>query len=178
MDTRAEQYLTYADAFTGTVDAVTDWKSTSPCEGWTAHHVLDHVIDSQRGFVELRGGGLAARPDGEGADLWRGHLDQMRTTVADDAWVASEYDGHFGRSTVGDTLVSFYGFDLVVHRWDLARSNGVAEAWTPEEADFVEGSLDHLGDNIYSDGVCAGPVDVPDDAPRQARLLGRMGRRP
>jgi len=66
----------------------------------------------------------------------------------------------------------------VAHRWDLARSNHLDEAWTAEEADFVERSLDHLGDNIYRDGVCADAVDVPDEAPRQARLLGRMGRRP
>lgn len=178
MDLRAQQYLDHADSLTPTVGAVTDWKAASPCEGWTAHDVLDHVVDTQRAFVELQGAAPGARPDGEGPDLWRAHLDQMRTLVAEDAWVAGEYDGHFGRTAVGDTLVSFFGFDLVVHRWDLARSNHLDEAWSEQELDFVESSLDHLGDNIYSEGVCTGAVPVPDDAPRQARLLGRLGRRP
>jgi uncharacterized protein (TIGR03086 family) len=178
MDPRAQQFLDHAAAFTPTVDAVTDWKASSPCAGWTAHDVLDHVIDTQRAFVELRDGELGERPTGEGADLWRAHLEQVRTLVADDAWVAGEYDSQFGRAKVGDTLVSFFGFDLVVHRWDLARSNDLDGAWTAEEADFVERSLDGLGDAIYTDGVCADAVEVPDGAPPQARLLGRMGRRP
>ncbi len=48
-------------------------------------------------------------------------------------------------ATFADTLANFYGFDMLVHRWDLARA---------------------LGQDL-----------TYEDAPRQVRLLGRMGRR-
>lgn len=170
--------LDLADRFGRTTDRVTDWDAATPCSGWTAHDVLDHVVDTQRDFLVLRGAPLGGRPTSRGSDLWAAHIDQVRPVVSDEAFAGTEYDGHFGRTTVGETLAGFYGFDLVVHRWDLARSHHLPEAWSDDELDLVEQRLEVLGEAIRMDGVCGPPVDVPPDAPRQARLLGRMGRRP
>ena len=38
-----------------------------------------------------------------------------------------EYDGFFGRTTIGATLDNFYGFDLVVHGWDLGLRHRTAD---------------------------------------------------
>ena len=97
--------------------------------------------------------------------------------VADEGFATEEYDGYFGRTSVADTLANFYGFDMVVHRWDLARAVGADATWTEEEMDALETNLDALGDNLYTQGVCKPPLDVDDGAPRQERLLARLGRR-
>ena len=55
--------------------------------------------------------------------MWSEHVAAVLDRVGDDV-LHAEYDGYFGRTTVGATLADFYGFDMVVHRWDLARALG------------------------------------------------------
>ena len=40
---------------TDIIAAVPDWSSPSPCEGWSALDVLDHVLMTQRGLLAERG---------------------------------------------------------------------------------------------------------------------------
>ena len=37
------------------VATVTDWAAPSPCEGWSALDVLDHVLTTQRALLTARG---------------------------------------------------------------------------------------------------------------------------
>jgi len=177
MDTRIEDYQQNAAHFTDVVDATTAWHGDSPCAGWTATDVLDHVVDTQRDFLVKRGATLPPLPDGTPPERWHAHLDGVQDVVTDEAFTFEEYDGYFGRTTVADTLSSFYGFDMLVHRWDLARAVGSDVRFTDAELDRIEKSVEGFGDALYSDGVCGPPVDVPADSPRQQRLLGLMGRR-
>ncbi|WP_414690747.1 maleylpyruvate isomerase N-terminal domain-containing protein, partial [Nocardioides sp.] len=39
-------FLDAADRFTALVTATTDWSAPSPCEGWSAADVVDHVVDT------------------------------------------------------------------------------------------------------------------------------------
>ena len=169
-------FLDAADRFSATVDAITDWSAASPCEGWTAADVVDHVVDTERQFLQTHGVELGDRPDGAPVEVWAQHLDAVRPLVTDDLR-AREYDGFFGRTTVGETLDRFYGFDLVVHGWDLGSSNDSPTTFTDADMDSLEAAFEGFGDHAYDDGVFHRPVDVPDDAPRQTRILARMGRR-
>ncbi|WP_374970851.1 TIGR03086 family metal-binding protein [Terrabacter sp. BE26] len=184
-----DTYTRLADAFGAVVDRVpTDqWDAPSPCEGWSARDVLAHVVTSQRAFLADRG--LDARtahhldvddPDGSSTDLraaWHAHDARMRELLADLAVAGLEYDGFFGRTTVGRTIVAFHGFDLVVHRWDLATAAGLDERLAGDELEMLERSADGFGEHLYDDGVCAPAVPVRDGADRQERLLARLGRR-
>ena len=58
------------------------------------------------------------------AQAWHAHDRHLRELLADPAVADLEYDGVFGRSTIGAAITTFYGFDLIVHRWDLAQSAG------------------------------------------------------
>jgi len=177
MDARIENYLTNADRFAEVVGSADRWDGQSPCEEWTAADVLTHVLDTQRDFLGKRGADLGDLPPAPPASRWATHLDQVRGVVADEGFATEEYDGYFGRTSVADTLANFYGFDMVVHRWDLARAVGADATWTEEEMDALEANLDSLGDNLYTQGVCKPPLAVDDGAPRQERLLARLGRR-
>ena len=170
-------YLDNAARFTDVVDAGGDWTAPSPCEGWTAHDVLDHVLDSQRDFLATRDVDPGPRPAGTPRDAWHEHLEGMRRLLADDELVGQEYDGYFGRTSIADTMASFYGFDMVVHRWDLGRALGQEVRWSEEEMERLEKAIAGFGDALYSPGVSAPALDVRPDADRQTRILALLGRR-
>lgn len=171
-----QQYLDNAALFTEVVDTGGSWDAASPCAGWSARDVLDHVIETQRSFLAQREVDLGPAPTGEPAEAWRDHLNAIGRVVADHELVSREYDGYFGSTTIAATLATFYGFDLLVHRWDLARGLGRDIAFSEAEQETIETALDGFGEHLYDDGVCAPAVPVPDEAPRQVRLLARMGR--
>lgn len=173
--TPLDDFLTHARPFTDVVDAGGTWSAPSPCEGWSARDVLDHVVATQRDFFERHGADLGSLSAGEPADVWAGHLAAVRAAATPDL-LGREYDSVFGRTTIGATLTGFYGFDLLVHRWDLARGLGRDTSYSDAELDLVEATLPGFGEHLYDDGVCAPAVPVPDDAPRQVRLLAVMGR--
>jgi uncharacterized protein (TIGR03086 family) len=169
-------FLRAADRFSATVDATTDWSAASPCEGWTAADVVDHVVDTERDYLSRMDVEVGDRPSGSPADVWAAHQAAVRPLVTDQLR-AREYDGFFGRTTIGATLDHFYGFDLVVHGWDLGAANGRPTAFTDAEMDTIEVAFEGFGDHAYDDGVFRRPVEVAADADRQTRLLARTGRR-
>lgn len=177
MTTSTHAFLHDADTFTdllATPDA--DWSAASSCEGWSAADVVDHVVDTQRSFLAQRDADLGERPTGAPPQVWGAHDDVLRRLLADDAFAATSYDGFFGPTTVGETLTQFYGFDLLVHQWDLARAFGRDVTWDDAQMDRIEASLDGFGEHLYAEGICRPALDVPDDASRQTKLLARMGR--
>ena len=154
------------------------WSAASPCEGWTALDVLSHLRDSQRSFLVDRGLDLGAELDlaSDPAAAWRQHSASVQALLEDPEVVGTEYDGYFGRTTIGETVERFYLFDMYVHRWDIATGAGVGTEFTDAEMNMIEAAADALGDNIYRPGVCADAVAVSADAGRQEALLARLGR--
>ena len=176
-----QDFSRLADRFGAVVDRLgdADWGRSSPCEGWSAGDVLHHVISTQRDFL-ARHGVDAATTTGVATDppaAWHGHDDRVRALLADPAVASREYDGVFGRTTVGASLVTFYGFDLVVHRWDIAAAAGLDERLGDSELSMIEAAADGFGEHLYDEGVCKPAVSPPAGADRQARVLARLGRR-
>ena len=181
-------YTRLAGPFGAVVDRVpaAGWDAPSPCEGWSARDVLAHVVTSQRGFLAERGVDATTSPqldvdhptDGttDPSAAWHAHDERMRELLADPAVAGMEYDGVFGRTTVGRSIVAFHGFDLVVHRWDMAVAAGLDERLTADELDLVDRSADGFGDHLYGEGVCKPAVPTRDGADRQERVLARLGR--
>lgn len=156
-----------------------DWAAASPCEGWTARDVVSHLVDTQRSFLADRGHDLGPAPDlaADPATRWRAHAQQVAALVADPAVAELHYDGHFGPTTVGETLGAFYVFDMIAHRWDVARAAGRDDRFTDAELDAMETGIAGFGDALYMDGICAPGVEAPAGADRQTRLLATLGRR-
>lgn len=177
MNENLQIFETNARSFTRVVDAVDagSWDLPSPCEGWTAADVVRHVVDTQRDFFARQGLTLPDLPDGSPAEVWAAHISAVREVLTDEV-AAREFDGYFGRTSIGATLVDFYGFDLAVHRWDLATATGQDCTFTDDELDQLEVTLKSFGDHAYEEGVFKRPVDVPADASRQVRVLALTGR--
>ena len=169
-----------AAPFTAEVEAVTDWDAPSPCEGWSARDVLAHVIDTELEFltrVGLAPEGASGPTTDAPAARWSDHLAVVDALLTDPAIAGRSHDGAFGPTTVGAVLTEFYGFDLVVHRWDLARSQGREVRFDAQELALLDASVDSWGEHAYAPGVFDSPLEVPEGADAQTRVLARMGRR-
>src|SRR3712207_809058 len=165
---------------TRTLDAVPPaaWSNPSPCEGWTAADVVLHMVDTQREFLTSHGVDLGDAPDvtADPAAAWREHSRRVAAALADDAVPAREFNGFFGPTTVGATFTQFYVWDMVVHRWDIARAVGADASLTDEELDRIDAGSDSFGPALHMEGICRPAVDVPEDARRDVRVLARLGR--
>jgi uncharacterized protein (TIGR03086 family) len=180
MTSTATQYEAANRPLTTVLDAVPAgaWTAPSPCEGWTAADVVAHMLETQRDFLGQHGADLGSAPDvpADPAAAWRDHSKRVLELLADDGFVSTAYDGHFGPTTVGATLEQFYLFDMVVHRWDVARAAGLDAELTDAELDRVDAGADSFGPALYMDGVCRPGVEAPADADRATRVLARLGR--
>jgi len=170
-----------ADApLTAVLDALPGgaWGEPSPCEGWSAADVVAHLVETQRDFLGQRGLELGTAPDvaADPAAAWRDHAKRVQAALTDDV-VATPYEGFFGPSTVGATFEQFYVWDMVVHRWDVARTAGLDGTLTDAELDRIERGIDGFGGALYMEGICRDGVEPPSDADRATRLLARLGRR-
>ncbi|MFC9787022.1 TIGR03086 family metal-binding protein [Rhodococcus sp. NPDC127528] len=177
----AARYRRLAETLTRTVEAVPadGWERPSPCEGWTARDVLRHVIDTQTYPLDPVGLTLPPVPDvdSDPVGAWAQTRDAVLDILDDPERAGLEYDGSLGRTSVAATFGSFFCFDLVVHRWDLARATGLDESIPTEDLVLVTGFADRMGEQIRTPGVCGPAVEVPAEADAQTRLLGRLGRR-
>ena len=176
----AQHFTDRADAFTAILEAADrQWDAPTPCEGWTVRDVVAHTIETERDFLVRQGYEVGESPDGsDPAAAWRAHATTVAGVLAQDGVAEHEYDGYFGRTTIAATMADFYGWDLVVHGSDVARATGQEWSVSEEEAASLHATADGWGDALYSEGVCTGPVPVPDDASTTDRLLARLGRDP
>ncbi|MFP5372184.1 MAG: TIGR03086 family metal-binding protein [Actinomycetes bacterium] len=166
--------------FSTILDAVPadGWTSPSPCGEWSAADVVGHLIGTQRQFLATHGVDLGGAPDvaADPGAAWRQHAARVAEALADDDVPAREFEGFFGPTTVGAAFEQFYVWDLLVHRWDVARAVGIDAALTDDELDRIEAGADSFGPALYMDGICRPALDVPDDAGREVRALARLGR--
>jgi uncharacterized protein (TIGR03086 family) len=177
----ADRYRRVSGRFSDVVDAVPPdgWDAPSPCEGWCARQIVEHVVDSQSGFLAR----FDLAPSTEGDDpvrTWPAVRDGVQAALDDHDKATIGYDGPFGPTTVADTVDQFLCADLVVHSWDIARATGLREfeELPADEVELVHSRLAPLGDAIRGPGVFGPEVPVPDDASVQDRFLGFIGRQP
>lgn len=156
---------------------VAAWDRPSPCSDWTARDVVAHIITTQRDLLAGHGHDLGAVPDlADPAAGLRSHAERVLGLVSRAEVVDVTYEGFFGTTTVGATLVQFYVWDMLVHRWDIARAAGGDETLTPAELDRIEAGADSFGDALHMEGICGPAVPPPVGSGRQVELLGRLGR--
>ncbi|WP_222193585.1 TIGR03086 family metal-binding protein [Modestobacter italicus] len=178
--TVAERFAAADRPLTALLDSVSPagWSRPSPCEGWTAADVVGHLIGTQREFLTTHGVELGEAPDvaADPAAAWRAHVQRVIGALSDEAVPARGFDGFFGPTTVGAAFEQFYVWDMVVHRWDVARAVGADAGLTDAELDRIEAGADSFGPALHMDGICRPALDVPAGADRATRALARLGR--
>ncbi|WP_299166198.1 TIGR03086 family metal-binding protein [uncultured Arthrobacter sp.] len=178
MTTYSELFRIENARLTEILETVEDWNAPSPCTGWAVRDVLDHLIDTERDFLGQHDIDAGSRPDTaqDPVGAWKTHASRVQNVLDTAKLAETSFDGFFGPTTVGATLATFYGFDLLVHRWDIARGAGRDTRFNESELDLIEQSLEGFGENLYMEGICRPALPAPADADRATRLLARMGR--
>jgi uncharacterized protein (TIGR03086 family) len=178
----ADRYRRLAAGFADTIREVPAdrWSSPSPCEGWTARDLVAHLVEVHGMFLGLVGRALRPGPDPVEDPLgaFIAASEQVQADLDDAGRAGAGFDGYFGRSTFAEAVDRFVSFDLLVHRWDLARAAGLDERIDPAEIPRLWQDVAVFGDAIRSEGTCGPAVDPPPGADDQTRLLCYLGRRP
>lgn len=180
--TATERYERVAADFDRLVRAVPDdrWDAASPCEGWTARDVLAHVAGTEHDLLTRMGFDAPDLADASPVAAWDLVRTAMSAAMAEPAKVGHAYDGWFGPTTFGRTVDDFYSFDLVIHRWDIARATGLTahERIDDDLLGWLRARADGFGDALRMPGICGDAVPAPDESSPQDRLLAWLGRDP
>lgn len=173
------KYRTAVSGFSAVVDAVPadKWGAASPCEGWTAKHVVGHVIG---GMSRITGDG-ADEPDpanlaGESpAATYAKARDAALSALGPDN-LAKVVAGPMGDMPLEQLVANFLTPDVLVHTWDLARAAGIPvkldDGLVKEAYDRVQ-PMDAM---IRMPGVFGPKIDPPEYADLQTRLMCFLGR--
>jgi uncharacterized protein (TIGR03086 family) len=158
----------------------------TPCAGWTAADVLNHLVAGLHDAASVAGGQPAERapydaPGGIIGDDPQGAYGAAAKVVVD-AFAAPGILDRVVATPAGElpnaAWIGFPTFDAYVHGWDLARAWGV-EAEFPEELTApVLAFLRPRFDPPRGTGVLGTPVEVDGDAPLLDQLVGYLGRDP
>jgi uncharacterized protein (TIGR03086 family) len=161
------------------------WQAASDCGGWTVRELVNHIVTGNYWAAEL-GSGLSIeavgdRLDGDvlGTDPLRAYDDSalvaaavFRAPGAMEAPCAVSYGPVSGEVYCGHRFL-----DVFIHGWDVASSTGQDRTLDPEMVEACFEILEPQLDMLVGSGMYGTPVDVPDDADRQTRLLAVLGRR-
>ncbi|GAB3205181.1 TIGR03086 family metal-binding protein [Marinactinospora thermotolerans] len=175
------RYERLATEFAATVARVPAerWDAASPCAGWTALDVVRHVVDTQGAFLGLIGREAAPLPSVEEDPLaaWKGAAHGVQTVLDDPRQAATTFEGHFGVTAFEEAVDRFIAFDLVVHRWDLARATGLDERIAPADLRWIGEAAAGFATEPSAKEHFAPGLTPPPGADEQTRVLALLGRR-
>lgn len=177
----AERYRRRADAFERKVAAVRadQWANQSPCAGWTARDVVEHVV-TMHGAVLTPVARKLERSD-DPLTAFQEARAAIEDVLDDPVAALTETDTPTGPMTTERHIDEAVSDDLVVHGWDLARATGQDEAMDPVDVERLWAIAVAIPPELmekYRNGVYGAEVPVAAEAPLQDRLLGLLGREP
>ena len=178
MTEAAAEYRRRADAFERLIAHTPRdrWTSPSPCVEWNASEVVAHVVDFSA-QVLLERAGI------DDAPRFSAFAEPLDAFLATRAVVEGVLDDPATEPAVISYLQWSISFDLPQHGWDLAMATGQDPTIAPEELELLWGSGDpDAFERAFGwqreNGWYGPPVEVPEDAPLQDRVLGVLGRDP
>jgi uncharacterized protein (TIGR03086 family) len=179
-----ELHLAVCQRFSAAVRAADGkWDRPSPCAGWDARDVLEHVI----GFHDvllLRPLGLKPqRPRDDPGRRWSLTLDRLAQALRRDGLFEQVVEvpavGTNSSSRLdARTLVPRLSQDVLVHTWDLARAVGADDRLDAGWCAWFVDKLPTDPDALSASGMFGQPIAVAALADAQSQLLGRLGRDP
>jgi uncharacterized protein (TIGR03086 family) len=176
----AERHRRVAAAFTNRVRGTHDWDAPTPVAGWRARDVVDHLVTWFPGFLAAGEMTLPAGPSAadDPVAAWEHHAAAVQALVDGDGAEEDFTHPHVGTMPLAHAVDRFYTSDVFMHTWDLARSTGQEDRLDPEECAALLEGMAPMEQVLRESGQYGPPVDVPEDAPVQDRLIGFIGRDP
>jgi uncharacterized protein (TIGR03086 family) len=173
-------YETAAGGFARVLEQCDDLTVPSPCEGWTAQDVVDHVVGGTSYYTAAWGGtvpevsddvDLAARYTALAAALAEtcrqpGVLEQMVPSPLGDGELPAT------------VMLGIYTADTLIHTWDLARSVGTDVQLDQDLLQRTWDGMIPIEAALRRPEVFGPAVAVDDGAPMQERAMAWFGRQP
>jgi uncharacterized protein (TIGR03086 family) len=161
------------------------WSNGTPCTDWDVRQLVNHLTYEARWAPPL----LEGRTIAEVGDRLEGDLlgdDPFASYDAAVAGAAAAVNApgaldrtvhlSYGDTAAGDYLSQLAG-DFVVHAWDLARGINADDRLDPDLVEWVDSVARPQADMLAASGLFGTPIDVPDDADAETKLLALFGRR-
>ncbi|AWK12085.1 TIGR03086 family protein [Streptomyces spongiicola] len=175
--------------FTERVHAVRpeQWEAPTPCTGWSVRDLVNHVTAEQLWVPSLVGENRSITDVGDSfdGDVLGGHPAVSWDRAASAAKAAFHEPGALDRTvglSYGESTAAAYcsqmTTDMIVHAWDLSRGIGTDDTLPGALVDFAAGEVAPYAAELSGSGLFAPPVEPPEGADPQARLLCLLGRRP
>jgi uncharacterized protein (TIGR03086 family) len=161
-------YIQACEGFAHVVSAVTgNWAAPSPCPDWNARGVVEHVIGFNDVLLLRPLDAKPTRPKDDPGARWQLTMDALSAVLSRPDVLTAERAGLLGYLTT----------EVLVHTWDLAKATGVAVTLDPR---LCQVGVDRVTANRrgMTPDMFDPPVNVPDSAAVQDRLLGLFGRDP
>lgn len=155
------------------------WTSPSPCAGWTARDVVEHVVGGVGGVVASATGRTPdpITPQTDLAAAWRDVQRSLTTALGDPAIAATPIQGPTGREMSLEQIVNDLGsVELMVHTWDLARAVGGDERLDPDLVREAYDRMRPMDGMIRSPGGFGPKRQAPAGADLQTEFLCFLGR--
>ena len=180
MSTTLERYDTACSGFLARLVAMdaADAARPTPCDQWSVGELVDHTIGAVVVVGNMVGDPVADDAAADPVKRFVVARDALRSKIVDPELAGQMVDSPFGRLALKQLVSSIVVHDLVVHKWDLARSLGTDERLDEE---LVAETYDQMLplDEVLRDGHGFGSkVDPPEGADKQTRLLCFLGRLP
>ena len=160
------------------------WDAPSPCEGWTARELLNHIVSGNYWVGPLVEGKtieeVGDRYDGDvlGDDPLGAYDASAREAAA-----AFNADGAMERPVAvsygpvpGEVYAGHRFIDVLIHGWDLAKATGQDTSLDPDLVQACWDVVTPQAELLAGSGAFGSTVDVGDDADLQTRLLALLGR--
>jgi uncharacterized protein (TIGR03086 family) len=160
------------------------WQAATPCAGWDARTLVNHLVSGNLWAAELAAGATIEDVDGRfdgdllGTDPAAAYAESaaaaataFRRPGALDAQCAVSYGPVPGSVYAGHRFC-----DVFIHGWDLAAATGQD---TRLDADLMQACREVIEPQLQSfrdARALASPLPVPPGASAQARFLAMLGR--
>jgi uncharacterized protein (TIGR03086 family) len=101
----------------------------------------------------------------------------VRDHLHDPDAAAPSFEGAvFGHMTFAEGIDRFVSYDLLIHRWDLARGAGLDVTLPADEVARAREAASAFGDALRGPNAFGPEVPAPEGADEQTRLLAFLGR--
>ena len=176
----AGRYAVVADGFEARLRGVGSgqWGSPSPCAGWTAADVVDHVVMTHRRVLGSLQGTEAEALSGTDDRLacWEAARREVEAALADPARASALVGGMFGEQPFESLVGRLVCADTLFHTWDLARATGQDDRLDPAAVARAIEFLAPIDEAIRRPGGFGPRIEPPAGADAQTRLLNFGGR--
>jgi len=180
----SDKYRRAVADLSAVVDAVPAdrWSAPSPCAGWTASHLVGHLIGGFQRISAVETGPVpepdpATAAGDDPAAAYAEARDQALGVLTDEN-LAKKVESPMGPISLDQEVGMFSTPDVLIHTWDLARAAGIAVELDADLVRETYGALLPLDAMIRTPAVFGPKVEPPADADLQTTLLCFTGRQP